>query len=121
MNLSSYDKEKIKKRIVEKLQSQKEIDKIVIFGSFLKNNKPNDIDVAIFQNSKENYLYLSLKYRKAVREISKQIPIDIIPLLTDKSNDFISLFQVFPLRQHYKNLSIRHVVFIHATGNIFGR
>lgn len=89
MNLSNFEKENIKKRIVEKLQLQTEIDKIVIFGSFLKDNSPNDIDVAIFQNSKYNYLHLSLKYRKAVREISKRIPIDIIPILTDKSNDFI--------------------------------
>jgi len=89
MDLSNFEKENIKKRIVEKLQLQTEIDKIVIFGSFLKDNSPNDIDVAIFQNSKDNYLHLSLKYRKAVREISKRIPIDIIPILTDKSNDFI--------------------------------
>jgi predicted nucleotidyltransferase len=89
MNLSNFEKENIKKRIVEKLQLQTEIDKIVIFGSFLKDNNPNDIDIAIFQNSKDNYLDLSLKYRKAVREISKRIPIDIIPILTDKSNDFI--------------------------------
>jgi hypothetical protein len=55
----------------------------------LKDRNPNDIDLAIFQNSNENYLTLSLKYRKAVREISKKIPIDIIPLLTDKYNEFI--------------------------------
>ncbi len=89
MNLSNYEKEKIKKEIVEKLQLQAEIDRIVIFGSFLRDNNPNDIDVAIFQNSKENYLHLSLKYRKAVREISRRIPIDIIPILTDKSNNFV--------------------------------
>jgi len=89
MNLSNFEKENIKKRIVEKLRLQTEIDRIVIFGSFLKDNSPNDIDIAIFQNSNDNYLHLSLKYRKAVREISKRIPIDIIPILTDKSNDFI--------------------------------
>ncbi len=88
MNLSNLEKENIKKRIVEKLKLQTEIDRIVIFGSFLKDSSPNDIDVAIFQNSKDNYLHLSLKYRKALRDISKRIPIDIIPL-TDKSNGFI--------------------------------
>ncbi|MBL1214476.1 MAG: nucleotidyltransferase domain-containing protein [Ignavibacteriae bacterium] len=89
MNLSDHEKENLKKRIVEKLQLQTEIDKIVIFGSFLKDRNPNDIDLAIFQNSNENYLTLSLKYRKAVREISKKIPIDIIPLLSNKFNEFI--------------------------------
>ena len=89
MILSNPEKENIKKRIVEKLQYHTEIDRIVIFGSFLKDKNPNDIDLAIFQNSKDDYLYLALKYRKAVREISKLIPIDVIPVLTDKSNDFV--------------------------------
>jgi len=89
MNLSNFEKDNIKKRIVEKLRFQEEIRKIVIFGSFLSDNNPNDIDVAVFQNSKENYLQLSLRYRKAVREISKRIPVDIIPILTNKSNDFV--------------------------------
>ena len=89
MNLSNYEKGNIKKRIVEKLRLKEEIRKIVIFGSFLSDKNPSDIDVAVFQNSKEDYLQLSLRYRKAVREISKRIPIDIIPILTDKSNDFI--------------------------------
>ncbi len=89
MNLSNFEKENIKKRIVENLRFQEEIRKIVIFGSFLIDNNPNDIDIAIFQNSNENYLQLSLRYRKAVREISKRIPIDIIPILLNKSNDFV--------------------------------
>ncbi len=89
MNLSNYETENIKKRIVEKLRLQEEIRKIVIFGSFLNDKNPSDIDVAVFQNSKEDYLQLSLRYRRAVREISKKIPIDIIPILTNKSNDFV--------------------------------
>jgi len=84
MNLSNYEKENIKKRIVEKLRLQEEIRKIVIFGSFLSDKNPSDIDVAVFQNSKEDYLQLSVRYRKAVREISKKIPIDIIPILINK-------------------------------------
>lgn len=90
MTLSTADKENIKKRIVEKLRFQDEIDKIIIFGSFLEASNPNDIDLAIFQNSSDNYITLSLKYRKAVREISRNIPIDIIPIMSNKSNDFIS-------------------------------
>ena len=89
MNLTNKEKESIKRRIVENLESLREIDRIIIFGSFLKDDNPNDIDLAIFQKSKDNYLDLSLKYRKAVRDISKRIPIDLIPLMTEKSNDFI--------------------------------
>ena len=90
MTLTNADKENIKRRIVEKLRSQNEIDKIIIFGSFLKNTSPSDIDLAIFQRSSDNYINLSLKYRKAVRDISKSIPIDVIPIMSDKSNDFVS-------------------------------
>jgi predicted nucleotidyltransferase len=89
MTLSNFEKEKIKERIVEKLRSEKEIMKIVIFGSFLTDDEPNDIDLAVFQTSKDNYLSLALKYRKAIRDISKKIPIDVLPLTAKKTNDFI--------------------------------
>ena len=37
----------IKNRIVEMLEGQSEIEKIIVFGSFLKSEKPNDIDIAV--------------------------------------------------------------------------
>ena len=46
----------------------------------------NDIDIAIFQNSKESYLPLALKYRRLTRSVSKQIPIDIIPVGNNNSD-----------------------------------
>ena len=73
-------KDSIKKEIVQSLKSEKEIKKIMIFGSFLDSEKPNDIDVAVFQDSKEAYLTLALKYRKLIREIIRKIPVDIIPI-----------------------------------------
>ena len=82
-------KNKIKKELCESLQSENEIRKIIIFGSFLKLNDPKDIDLAIFQDSNESYLKLALKYRKLTRKISKTIPIDIIPLRKDISDSFI--------------------------------
>jgi len=89
MNLSPNEKENIKKKIVEKLGHRKEIDKIIIFGSFVNSENPKDIDLAIFQNSDETYLSLSLKYRKAIREISKSIPVDVFPIISQRSNDFV--------------------------------
>ena len=89
MTPTKADKENIKKRLVESLRDQKEIDKIIIFGSFLKEDEPGDIDLAIFQNSKENYIELSLRYRKMIRSVSKEIPVDVIPIMSAKSNDFI--------------------------------
>ncbi|MBK7104393.1 MAG: nucleotidyltransferase domain-containing protein [Ignavibacteriae bacterium] len=78
----------IKNKIVELLKNQIEIEKIVIFGSFNSAKSPNDIDIAIVQNSSENYLSLALKYRKLLRNISKEIPIDIFPILKKNENVF---------------------------------
>jgi predicted nucleotidyltransferase len=79
-----YWSEELKKNAMEqikrKLSPYSEISKIVIFGSFATSSIPNDIDIAIFQHSDDNYLTLSLKYRKALRELSSQIPLDVIPV-----------------------------------------
>ena len=75
---------KLKTKYIENIREQLsqfvEINKIIIFGSFMKSKNPNDIDIAIIQNSDNNFLTLSLKYRKVLRELSKQIPLDIVPL-----------------------------------------
>ena len=90
MIVSKNQKEIIKGQIREKLSKEQEIQKIVLFGSFIKSKDPNDIDIAIFQNSNEAYLPLSLKYRKLVRNISKIIPIDIIPLKENLKGTFLN-------------------------------
>ncbi|MDP2301448.1 MAG: nucleotidyltransferase domain-containing protein [Ignavibacteria bacterium] len=82
------NKTEIKKRIVDSLRGQKEIEKIIIFGSFAQSDLPNDIDIAVVQDSSENYLTLALKYRKLVRNISKEIAIDVFPILRKNSNLF---------------------------------
>jgi len=64
------------------------LKKLFLFGSFLSSENPNDIDLAIFQNSNENYLTLSLRYRKLLRKINIPIPVDVIPLINGRSNDF---------------------------------
>jgi len=58
---------------------EKEVRKVVIFGSFLTSATPNDLDVAVFQDSDEPYLPLAMKYRRCLRPIADQIPIDVIP------------------------------------------
>ena len=78
--MTPITKDSLKKEIIQNLKSEKEIKKIVIFGSFLDSEKPNDIDVAIFQDSKEAYLTLALKYRRLIRDIIQKIPVDIIPI-----------------------------------------
>lgn len=89
MSISKDRKEFIKAQIRNKLRNEKEIAKIVLFGSFLSSESPNDIDVAVFQDSNEKYLPLALKYRKLVREIAKILPVDVIPLKARAKGAFL--------------------------------
>ena len=54
----------------------------MIFGSFLTSDDPQDLDVAVFQDSGEHYLPLALRYRKLLRPVADQIPLDVMPLRT---------------------------------------
>lgn len=38
------------------------------------------MDIAVFQESKEAYLPLALKYRRKLAPVSEKIPIDVIPV-----------------------------------------
>ncbi len=38
------------------------------------------MDLAIFQDSQEGYLPLAMKYRRMARSVSRQIPLDIVPI-----------------------------------------
>jgi len=84
------NKTEVKNKIVDLLKGQNEIERIIIFGSFNKSDSPNDIDIAVVQNSSENYLTVALKYRKLIRNISKEIAVDIFPIIKDNSNSFFS-------------------------------
>ena len=90
MTISNKQKEFIKSQIREKLANEQEIQRIVVFGSFINSNNPNDIDIAIFQNSNKKYFDLSLKYRKLIRDISQILPFDILPLKPDAKGIFLN-------------------------------
>ena len=64
MNVSKKQKEEIKKQIKNLLSREQEVQKIIVFGSFIDSDTPSDIDIAVFQNSNKHYLPLSMKYRK---------------------------------------------------------
>ena len=89
MMLSESEKKELKSKIANSLLPSSEIEKIIVFGSFLDAQSPNDIDIAIFQNSSDNYLTLALRYRKMIREISKKIPVDVIPIESGAKNNFL--------------------------------
>jgi len=80
MIATAQEKERIKGDLAACLSREREVCKVIIFGSFLTSETPNDLDVAIFQNSEEPYLALAMKYRRLLRPIANQIPIDVIPV-----------------------------------------
>jgi len=80
MVATTQQKEQIKRDLAACLSREKEVRKVVVFGSFLTSETPNDLDVAIFQDSDEPYLPLAVKYRRLLRRIADQIPIDVIPV-----------------------------------------
>ena len=78
--MTYLDKEAIKKDVVGCLAGAKEIRRIIVFGSFLTSDAPNDIDVAVFRESKTPYLELAMKYRKMLRPVYRKIAVDVIPV-----------------------------------------
>lgn len=80
MFLNDSEKQRIKEGLLTCLSGQEEIRKLVVFGSFLTSPSPNDLDLAIFQDSDETYLPLAMKYRLLLRPITRHIAIDVIPL-----------------------------------------
>ena len=84
------NKIEVKNKIVDSLKGEKEIERIIIFGSFNKSVSPNDIDIAVVQNSSDNYLTLALKYRKLIRNIAREIAVDIFPITENNKNSFFT-------------------------------
>ena len=80
MIATAEQKERIKGDLAARLSPEREVCKVIVFGSFLTSATPNDLDVAIFQDSDEPYLALAMKYRRLLRSIADQIPIDVIPV-----------------------------------------
>jgi len=80
MMLSAEEKDQIKRDVATCLRAEPEVRKIMVFGSFLSRPDPNDLDVAIFQDTDETYLPLALKYRKLLRPVANRIPLDVIPI-----------------------------------------
>jgi hypothetical protein len=85
MGLTAQEKNVLKRELVDCLRAEKEIQKIVVFGSFLYADNPHDLDVAVFQNSTGPYL--ALKYRQKTRSIARRIALDIVPLKSWTADD----------------------------------
>jgi len=87
------NKQIIVETIKQKLSQFQEVNRVIIFGSFMSSPNPHDVDIAIEQNSNDNYLCLSLKYRKVLRDLSKLIPLDIVPI--KKGTEGVFLEEIF--------------------------
>jgi predicted nucleotidyltransferase len=77
---TEQQKQLLKRRLVSLLKTEREVCRIVVFGSFVTSDSPHDLDVAVFQDSDEKYLPLALKYRRITRDIARVIPMDILPI-----------------------------------------
>jgi len=86
---TEQQKQVLKQRLVDSLNTEAEVRRIVVFGSFVSSSEPHDLDVAIFQDSDEKYLPLAMKYRKKTRDIARIIPLDIIPLRAGAHREFL--------------------------------
>ena len=80
MTLSPEQRDELKRQVVACLHNEPEVRRIVPFGSFVASPSPQDVDVAVFQESEEGYLPLALKYRRLLRPVASRIPVDVIPL-----------------------------------------
>ncbi len=87
MVFTQKDKAAIKRELAEALSHEAEVQRVVVFGSFLTSSTPHDLDLAIFQNSNDEYLTLAMRYRRDLRPIARRIPIDVIPLKANATAD----------------------------------
>ena len=83
MMFNVEQKAEIKRKVADCFKEEKEVRKVVLFGSFLDKTDPHDLDVAVFQDSGEDYLSLAIKYRRLVRPVAVHVPIDVVPLRVD--------------------------------------
>jgi predicted nucleotidyltransferase len=84
---TKQEKELLLQRLVGSLKTEREVYRIVIFGSFVNSDDPHDMDVAVFQDSDEKYLPLAMRYRRKTRDIARIIPMDILPLKAGLQGD----------------------------------
>jgi len=80
----------VDKKVLEILNDEKEkfnIDKFILFGSFVKSNQYNDIDIAYISNQKLDFE----KYLKLEEELQTKLNSKIDLLNFDKINPLIKL------------------------------
>jgi hypothetical protein len=90
--MNKLDKQKIKNDIVSRLKGFKHLRKIIIFGSFNSAVQPNDIDIAVVDDSGKDYWTLAVAYRTKLHGLDGNLPVDLLPLVSDKFEASTELF-----------------------------
>jgi len=89
MSLPDGTKEIVKREIAARLSCFPEVRRVVIFGSFVDSDDPHDVDIAVFQDSDEDYYPLALKYRRILRSVAQMIPLDVLPVRPNPEGPFM--------------------------------
>jgi len=80
MTLSPEERERLKHEVVVCLRGEPEVQRVVVFGSFVTSPARHDLDVAVFQENDEGYLPVALKSRRLLGSVAARIPVDVLPL-----------------------------------------
>lgn len=70
----------IKRDLAACLSQAREVRSVVLFGSFLTDDDPSDLDVAVFVDEGQSYVPLARRLRLLARPVAERIPLDIIPV-----------------------------------------
>lgn len=87
--MNADEKKTIQDEVISSLSSYPSLQKIIVFGSFFAAFAPNDIDIAVVDNSGKDYMTLSIDYRKMLLSLAGRIPIDLVPLKSLDSKGYM--------------------------------
>ena len=94
------------KKIVNKIRKDKEVEAIILFGSYLKNKKSaKDIDVCVMLDKKYSNYYMGKKR------------LSILNFSPDKFD--INIFQLLPLYVRIKVLKEGRILYLRNTKKIY--
>ena len=72
MLFTKEEKNEIKETLASALSVEKEVRQVIVFGSFLSDSNPHDLDIAVFQDSNE-------KYPQTCHALQKGYTINLMP------------------------------------------
>lgn len=79
MLISADKKKEIKDEIIRSLLGEN-VNKIMIFGSFVYSDNPNDLDLAVYLNDNGDYFDVTADLRSKLRSVNRYIPLDVVPI-----------------------------------------